>query len=206
MEEHPLVELYKRLLPHHSLIDGAPALTLTEPTENDMNTIRSELNQNACYLLGLPLNTTDLEKMLTSLDKNYKDEDFWRKFLLDYVTFLYEEKKAAIAQETQAAREKLMQSLQEILELKQAKAETIKSFSEKVEAKKYPVDARRLFKNYLNYADKNPEEAWDMVTKNPAFFSPIKARDPKTGKVLLTPDKARETNKKLGAFIKGLKG
>lgn len=205
MEEHPLVELYNRLLPHHSLIDGAPALTLIEPSENDEETIRLELNQNACYLLGLPSNTSDLEKMLNSLEKNYKDDDFWRSFLLDYITFLYEEKKAAVSKETQETRERLMQSLQEILALKQAKNDTIRTFSEKVEAKRYPVDARKLFRNYLSYADKNPKEAWEMVTKNPAFFSPIKARDPKTGKMFFSPDKAREINKKLGSFIKGLK-
>ena len=205
MPENTLIELYSRLLPHHSLIEGAPALTLTDPDESQLETVRTELAQNACYLLGLPMGTNNIDKMLDSLEKNYKEEDFWRLFLLDYLTFLYNEEKQLATQQTQVAREKLMTALQEVLDLKQTKQETINNFAKKVEDKKFPIDARRLFKNYLNYADKHPDEAWEMITQNPAFFSPIKARDPKTGKVLIPPAKAIDTNKKLGSFIKGLK-
>ena len=51
---------------------------------------------------------------------------------------------------------------------------------------------------------KNPDKAWEVLTTNPAYFSPIQTQN-EQGKVVLTPKQAIEENNKLSNFLKTLK-
>ena len=73
-----------------------------------------------------------------------------------------------------------------------------------MKAQKFPVDAQKLIRNYLNMAEKNATEAWNVLTTNPAAFAPLEVVTPE-GKRLMAPKEAIELNKKMGVFLRKLK-
>lgn len=118
-----------------------------------------------------------------------------------------------------------MQIIQEKLRLKDMKRENQKiaddirqidaderavmaAFVAAIERKHFPVNAKKLIKNYFTLSKKDPEKAYKTLTTNPLFFSPIlMEKMPKKFFGLVKPNAkdAMAVNKRLGAFLKNLK-
>lgn len=82
------------------------------------------------------------------------------------------------------------------------------AFVAAIERKRFPVNARKLVKNYFTFAKKDPDKAYKTLITNPLFFSPIlMEKMPKKFFGLVKPDAkdAMAVNKRLGAFLKNLK-
>ena len=78
-----------------------------------------------------------------------------------------------------------------------------KRYADAIEQKGFPVDAQKLIRNYFHFSEKDPDKAYEILVTSPFYFSPLIPEKYNGGKV--TPDAARSLNKKLGAFLKGLK-
>lgn len=118
-----------------------------------------------------------------------------------------------------------MQIIQEKLHLKDMKRENQKiadgirridederevmaAFVAAIERKRFPVNARKLVKNYFTLSKKDPDKAYKTLISNPLFFSPIlMEKMPKKFFGLIKPNAkdAMIVNKRLGAFLKNLK-
>ena len=142
--------------------------------------------------------------MIEAVNKHYKQDDFWRNLLLDYIEIRQEQEEQKIATEKKTMQEDGLSLYAKLREFQKRRKEIIDSFASKMAAEKFPVDATRLFKNYLNMADLDSEEAWRVLCTNPAFFSPLIVED-KNGKRVLSINEAKEINKKMGAFIRKMK-
>lgn len=111
----------------------------------------------------------------------------------------YEQKKE-ILQKNRIKKE----LYEEYMELQERKALFIK----KVKEKNFPIDADKLIGNYFRVAQKDPDGAFEALTKNPAMFSPIEFEKihPKFfGLIKVTPEDGIKANQRIGAFIKKLK-
>ena len=87
----------------------------------------------------------------------------------------------------------------------QQRKDIIARFSKALDTQNFPIDSKQLFTNYLNMAEKDPENAWKLLITSPAAFSPLKSVDAATGKVLIPPEQSLKINKNIGHFIKSLK-
>lgn len=111
----------------------------------------------------------------------------------------YEQKKE-MAQKNKIKRE----LYEEYMMLQERK----KLFIEKLKEKNFPIDVDKLINNYFRAAQKDPDGAFDALTKNPAMFAPIEVEKIKPkffGLIKVTPEDGIKTNQKIGAFIKKLK-
>lgn len=82
------------------------------------------------------------------------------------------------------------------------------AFVAAIERKHFPVNARKLVKNYFTLSKKDPVKAYKTLTTNPLFFSPIlMEKMPKKFFGLVKPNAndAKAVNKRLGSFLKNLK-
>ncbi len=111
----------------------------------------------------------------------------------------YEQKKD-LAQKSKIKRE----LYEEYMELQERK----KMFIQKLKEKKFPIDEDKLINNYFHIAQKDPDGAFEALTKNPAMFSPIqfeKMHSKFFGLIKVSPEDGIKANQKIGAFIKKLK-
>ena len=79
---------------------------------------------------------------------------------------------------------------------------------EKLKQQKFPIDVEKLINNYFKAAQKDPEGAFEALTKNPAMYTPIqfdKMKDKFFGLIKITPEDGIKMNRKIGDFIKNLK-
>ena len=204
-----LMGVYKQLYQYKHLLKGAPVLSfdLAKMSDSDLKNVflqaDNELKAVAGYLLGIGA-ASSVAAMIDAVNKHYKQNDFWRNLLLDYIEIRQSEDETKVAEEKKARQEEGLSLYTKLREFQKRRKEIIDSFSQKISAEKFPVDATRLFKNYLNMADLDSEEAWRVLCTNPAFFSPLVVED-KNGKRVLSVNEAREVNKKMGDFIRKMK-
>ena len=89
----------------------------------------------------------------------------------------------------------------------------VESVALKIEAGGFPIDARKLVRNYLNACRRDPKAAYQLLTTNPAYFSPliIKGRTSfwrkLTGKgpKMPPPEVGQKINRELAHFLKKIK-
>ena len=205
-----LTAIYKQLYQYRHLLKGAPPLTIDLDVSPDsqisdgFSRLNEELNNVIGFLLGLPGSSLAIKTMIEALNKHYKKDDFWRYLLLDFIEIKQETEEENIAMEKKSMQDEGLDLYAKLREFQKRRKEIVDSFSEKMAAEKFPLDTRRLFKNYLNMADLDKEEAWRVLCTNPAFFSPLIVEDEK-GKRLFSIKEAKEMNKKIGAFIQKLR-
>ena len=205
-----LIEIYKKLYQYRDMLRGGPSLTLDvsamdeDKQAESFRKMNSELTLTISYLLGLKEDQMSVQTMLDSLLKHYKNDDFWRRVILDYIEVQQEKDEEDIAIEKREVKKKGKSLQEKIRAFQKQRKELIKRFSAEIENEKFPVNAQRLFKNYLHMADLDAEKAWDTLIVNPAFFSPIVVED-KEGNRILSVDDAKKVNKKMGSFIKKMK-
>ena len=78
-------------------------------------------------------------------------------------------------------------------------------FAAKIAEEKFHVDGQSLIRNYLKMMRQDAKKAWEVLTTNPAYFSPIVAHDD-SDKVVLSPAQATEENARLAHFLKEVRG
>ena len=205
-----LIGIYKQLYQYKHLLKGAPVLSLDLNNVPDSNLenvyvqVDMELQAVTAYLMGLRGKSLPVMTMIEAVNKHYQKDDFWRALLLDYIDIRQTEEEEKIETEKKAMQQDGLSLYAKLREFQKRRKEIINSFATKIAAEKFPVDATRLFKNYLNMADLDSEEAWRVLCTNPAFFSPLIVTDEK-GKRILSVNEAKEINKKMGAFIRKMK-
>ena len=209
-KQQRLTDIYKKLYQYRDMLRGGPDLTLdlSSMDENKLaessRKINSELALVVSYLLDLKEDQMNVENMLDSLLTHYKSDDFWRRVLLDYIEVQQQKDEEDVAIEKMEVKKKGKTLQEKIRAFQKQRKDLIKRFSAGIEGENFPVNAERLFKNYLHMADLDAQKAWDTLIANPAFFSPIIVED-KDGKRILSIDDAKKINKKMGSFIKKMK-
>ena len=205
-----IINVYKSLFQYRHLLKGAPVLSVDLANMSDSQIaenfvpLESELSAVIHYLMGLRGASFPVSVMLEAVNKHYKKDDFWRSLLLDYVEIKQLQAEAEVQAEKHAMQEEGIGLYEKLKEFQKRRKEIVDSFSEKIAPQKFPVDAKRLFKNYLNMADLDSEEAWRVLCTNPAFFSPLIVEDEK-GKRLFSIKEAKEVNKKMADFLRKMK-
>ncbi len=208
--DQKIFQIYCQFYKYKDLLKGSPALTVNPEALDDkmrisfMPTIATETAQMVGYLMGLRGTSFTVSQMLVSLNKYYQKDDFWRRLLLEYIDLCQEKEEEALIEENRRVRQEGEDLLKRINLYRASKKEIINSFAAALKAEKFPVDGQKLIRNYLNMAEKNATEAWNVLITNPAAFAPLEVITPE-GKRLMAPKEAIELNKKMGAFLRKLK-
>ena len=112
--------------------------------------------------------------------------------------------EADIKEEGEEISDKLKEVLFDLKMQERSIDDLVSYYAEQIEREKFHVDAKALIRNYFKMMKKDAKMAWQVLTTNPAYFSPLKTRD-EGGKEILSPDKAIAENQKLAQFLKGVK-
>ena len=209
-KQQRLLDIYKKLYQYKDMLKGGPNLTFdlnsmdSNLIETSLEQINAQLSQTISYLLGLKGKELTVHEMLDSLLVHYKNDDFWRRLLMDYIEIKQEEDEAAVEEQRTEIQKKATSLHERIREFQKQRKEIIRHFSEKIAPEKFPINAEKMFKNYLHMADLDADKAWEALVTNPAFFSPIIVED-ENGNRILSVEGAKEMNKKIGNFIKKMK-
>ncbi|MBR4126910.1 MAG: hypothetical protein IKR09_05005 [Alphaproteobacteria bacterium] len=102
----------------------------------------------------------------------------------------------------------IKQNVDKIKEMEEDEKAIKRKFVTAIERKRFPVNARKLIDNYFNLAKRDPDKAYETLTTNPLFFSPILLEKmPKKffGLIKPSPKDALAVNKQLASFLKNLK-
>ncbi len=215
MSEQPvyddqILEVYSYLWQYKDLLKGSPVLELdpgqvTPETKSTlMPQIEAKTKAVVAYLLGLRESGVSVSAMAAAIEKFYQKDDFWRRLLVKYAEAVHAREWSELQDEKKVIVEQVSSLSEKVASYRQERKEIIKAFAAAVEKEKFPVNAQKLFVNYLNMADKNPKEAWSVLTTNPAYFSPMITTDA-AGKVVLSASEAKSQNEKLAQFLKKLK-
>lgn len=98
--------------------------------------------------------------------------------------------------------------IEDIKDLEDEEKEIKRKIVTAIERKRFPVNARKLVDNYFSLAKRDPDKAYETLTTNPLFFSPIQMeRLPKKffGLVKPTAKDAIAVNKQMASFFRSLK-
>lgn len=88
------------------------------------------------------------------------------------------------------------------------RAEKMQKFTDRINKKKFPIDADRLVKNFFKTQKKDAESAFRALTTNPATFAPIDFSKMKAkffGLIKVSPTDGIKINRKIGDFLRKLK-
>ena len=205
-----IFKIYQQLFQYKDMLKNAPPMnfdiaTLSEEQRDAQESnIRSELDAVIAYLLGMKPENLSVIPMIEALNQHYKQDDFWRLTLLDYIDVCQQEAEEKLEARKQAAIEEGNALYKRIMEYQRQRKEIIKSFANKLATQHFPINGERLFRNYLNMADIDANQAWEVLITNPAAFSPIIVEDEKGNRVISIND-AKQINKKIGSYIKSMK-
>ncbi len=200
--------VYRAFYEQRELLAGAPPLTISEAggaADFPADRARKELGAVVAYLLGLPnAESASLSRMLALVQSGYADQPFWRGLILDYLDCVQRDKRNDLRREGAAVRTQIADSLARVRAADREQKVFIDAFADKIAEQRFPINAKKLVRNYFKMARINPDEAWAILTTNPGQFSPIQTRD-KSGAVVLTPEQAQEANKKIAGFVKKMR-
>lgn len=205
-----LINIYKQLYQYRDMLKGSPALTFDvdamtgDSIANSFDAIKTQIVPVIAYLLGLRGTDLPVATMIDQLNRHYKKDDFWRNLLLNYIELCQEEDEEKLAEQQQQIQSQGLSLYEKLRNFQRRRKEIIDSFASKMAPENFPVNAERLFRNYLNMADLDAQKAWNVLIENPAFFSPIIVED-ENGKRILSIADAKDINKKIGAFVKKIK-
>lgn len=209
-EQQKIVNIYEQLFKYKHLLKGAPMLSFApEQTqkaefEASFELLKGELEAVIGFLLGLRIDDLTVGNMLENLSKYYKKDDFWRRLLLDYIEIRQTQDEQKLSEHKEQVQQQGWELYDKIARYNKQRREIINAFSQKLEERHFPINSKRLFKNYLNMADIDPDKAWNEIISNPAAFAPIIVNNP-AGERIISPSAAKKANKEIGSFIKKLK-
>ena len=128
--------------------------------------------------------------------------------IISYVEILIEMEGCDIAYETRRVKAKKKRIERQIREEHEARQQKIRSYIEKIEHKRFPINAERLVINYFKTARKDPENAYQILVNNPATYAPIetdKIPDKLFGLIKSKPEDGIKVNHEIGEFMRKLK-
>ncbi len=128
--------------------------------------------------------------------------------LISYVEILIEMESCDIAYESRRIRAKKKRIERQVIEEHEARRQKIKNYIEKIERKKFPINAERLVVNYFKTARKDPDGAYQILVNNPATYAPIdtdKIPDRFFGLIKSKPEDGIKINRQIGNYMKKLK-
>lgn len=197
-----ITRLYKALWDNQNLIEPPPDFSLT-PEELEQNpdeeVMMQDLVDTACSLLEVE--EPDPEALSASLDQKYPSPtSFWRLLLTEVIGLIDPSKRPRLDGTLLAEGKQVLKQLNNYLADRDA---IIAACEEKIKSAHFPVDAHALLLNYINMAAHQPEQAWDLLTTTPAYFSPIITTDDK-GKTIISAEKGKRWNDELAQFLKHL--
>ena len=209
-KQQGLIGIYKKIYQYRDMLKGGPNLTFDTDSmdanaiEESFEQIDAQLKLVIGYLLGLSSEKLSVESMLNSLSEHYKKDDFWRRLLLDYIEIQQQKDEEEVEAQKVQLKSKGSSLFEKIREFQRQRRDLIRRFVAKMEPEKFPINAEKMFKNYLHMADLDAEKAWDALITNPAFFSPIIVEDA-NGNRIVSVENAKAVNKKIGSFLKKIK-
>lgn len=204
-----IFQMYQRFYAQKAVLSAAPILSINPdsmgsaefPTEKAL----TEMEAVAAYLMGLnSLKNIPFDKLIQIVKESYQGQDFWQNLLFDFLELKLNIEEAHLKEEGEEISDKLKEVLFDLKLQERSIEDLVFYYAEKIEKEKFHVDAKALIQNYFKMMKKDAKMAWQVLTTNPAYFSPIKTKD-ETGKVILSPDKAIAENEKLARFLKDLK-
>ena len=203
-----LFKIYQSLYAQRTILTEAPALTIdiSEFSANtmDYSTIRKEVAAIISYLMGVrDIDNVDVKKALIIIEKNYANQPFWKNLILEFLSFANEEEREQLIEKAQKARETALSILQQIQQQEADEKATILAYATPLQEAGFAIDGIKMMQNYFNMCRKDKKKAWEILTTNPAWFSPIITTN-KDGIITLTPEQAKEENKKIAKFLKKL--
>ena len=203
-----LFSVYKKCYEQRAVLTEAPQMTIDiaglTPENYDEKAVRSQTSKVISYLLNVRnVDKLSIQEAVSIVDKTYSEQPFWKNLILDYLSFLVQEEAEQLSRKAEMARQEARTILYEIKKREAEQKLMIKTYAEPLKEQKFAIDAVRLITNYLNMVRKDSKKAWDVLTTNPGYFSPIIAVD-NDGKVILTPEQAKSENKKIAGFLKKL--
>ncbi len=204
--------IYQEFFKNKELLGEAGTLLNIEPDwiwqEEGWGAQTSLADENLLNLFsrlsgGMNFKTDECKKIIDQVNEGYKDQPYWRDLLFDYIEYWLLKEEKAIIEEEKALLKEVKSTLKEVFLMEAQEKKIIQTFASKIKEAGFKVNAEQLISNYLKMMRQNKEEAWSVLTSNPAMFSPIIVKDAK-GTVRLTPDQAREENARLAKFLKRL--
>lgn len=128
--------------------------------------------------------------------------------IISYVEILIEMEGCDIAYETRRVKAKKKRVERMIREEHEARQQKIRAYIEKIEQKRFPINAERLVVNYFKTARKDPNGAYEILVNNPATYAPIetdKIPDRLFGLIKSKPEDGIRVNHEIGEFMRKLK-
>lgn len=208
-----LLKVYNTLYEQRGLLPDVASVLGLDPTGfepitlDDATALHLEKScaHVASYLLGTQnVMNEDVLDVIKVVQTHYKDQEFWRNLLFDFVEYMILKEKCEVVEEEKVLLEESKETMREIYQHEHVEKEIIKTFAEKIKKAGFRVNAEKLIANYLKMRRQDAKQAWAVLTTNPAFFSPINVKD-EMGVVRLSKEAAIDENKKLAKFLKGLK-
>ena len=135
-------------------------------------------------------------------------DDLLQLAIISYVETLIEMEGCDIAYETRRVKAKKKRIERQIREEHEARQQKIRAYIQKVENKRFPINAERLVVNYFKTARKDPQGAYEILVNNPATYAPIetdKIPDKFFGLIKSGPEDGIKYNHKIGEFMRKLK-
>ena len=202
--------IYQRFYAQRGVLNGAPALTINADAigtaEFPIEKAFAELDAIAAYLMGLPgLKNIPFDRQVKIVKESYQGQPFWQELLYDYLELKLDREDERLEKQGEEVADQIQMVQYQIAEHEEHEEEIIQHYAAKVAAEKFHVDAVALIRNYMKMIRKDPKRAWEVLTTNPAYFSPIKTTDER-GKTILSPSQASAENARLAKFLKSLKG
>jgi hypothetical protein len=128
--------------------------------------------------------------------------------VISYVEILIDIESCELAYQAKLAKYQERHIKRIMYEEYLARKERQRKFTEAVSKKNFPIDADRLISGYFRVAQKDPDGAFQALTKNPATFAPIdfsKIKPRFFGLIKVSPKDGIRVNMEIGNFLKNLK-
>lgn len=128
--------------------------------------------------------------------------------IISYIEVLIEMEGCEISYKDRKLRKEKRKLEREIYEEHQRRADRARAYINAIEQKEFPINAERLVKNFFKTSTKDPQGAYQILTENPAVFSPIEFNKIKPrffGLLKVGPQDGIRMNRIIGNFLKHLK-
>ena len=170
-------------------------------------------------LFGWGIMLMQYPEQLQNLNPNAADDDLLnfaekttdellQMSIISYVEVLIEMESCDIAYEARRIKAKKRRIERQIMEEHEARRQKIATYIEKIQRKKFPINAERLVVNYFKTARKDPDGAYQILVNNPATYAPIevdKIPDRLFGLIKSKPEDGIKVNREIGNYMKKLK-
>ncbi|MBQ7413217.1 MAG: hypothetical protein IJV07_02970 [Alphaproteobacteria bacterium] len=203
-------QLYQRFYAQKNILSAAPALSVDVDamgvTEFPVDKALQEMNSVASYLMGQKdVAKLPFDRCVQIVKDSYAGQDFWQNLLYDYLELKLDVEEAELKKEGEEIQDQISISLLELTDRERRVEQIVNHFAAKIAEEKFHVDGQSLIRNYLKMMRQDAKKAWEVLTTNPAYFSPIVAHDD-SDKVVLSPAQATEENARLAHFLKEVRG